>query len=181
MFVLFGRTSGKDCKTLLSEEKPRAWHKSIHIQASWRPATNRENLPSILQKISHPLWHEIRRIAEICHRFWGNPSPILGKSATDFGEIRHRLWEKSATDFRKICHRLWENQPPPGLWSSVFGKNRLRFWEKQAPSLGQSGSVLVKKWLGLGRIGSVFGLAWDKAQVSLFWTLSMLGFGFLRF
>ena len=108
MFVLFGRTSGKDCKTLLSEEKPRAWHKSIHIQASWRPATNRENLPSILQKISHPLWHEIRRIAEICHRF-------LGKSATDFGEIRHRLWEKSATDFRKICHRLWENQPPPGL------------------------------------------------------------------
>ena len=26
---------------------------------------------------------------EISHRLWGNPSPIFGKSVTDFGEIRH--------------------------------------------------------------------------------------------
>ena len=157
MFVLFGRTSGKDCKTLLSEEKPRAWHKSIHIQASWRPATNRENLPSILLKISHPLWHEIRRIAEICHRFWGNPSPILGKSATDFGEIRHRLWEKSATDFVKICHRLWEKS------ATNFGKICHRLWENQPQTLGKSVTDFGKICHGfceaplLGKTGSVLG------------------------
>ena len=44
------------------------------------------------------------------------------------------------------------------------------------PFLGKTGSVfgtnkfgLGKNWFGLGEIGSVFGLAWDKAQVSLLW------------
>ena len=67
--------------------------------------------------------------------------------------------------------RFWEKQFPfLGKTCSVFlGKNMFRFWEKHAPFLGQSGSVFGKKRVGLGRkIGSVFGLAWDKAEVSLF-------------
>jgi len=59
-----------------------------------------------------------------------------------------------------------------GKTCSVFGENRLRFWM----FLGQTGSVFEKNklqfwdnWLRFGvEIGSVFGLAWDKAQVSLF-------------
>ena len=50
---------------------------------------------------------------EISHRFWGNPSPILGKSATDFEEICHRFWGnpspilgKSVTDFGEICQQI---------------------------------------------------------------------------
>ena len=58
-----------------------------------------------------------------------NVTLILGKTATDFGKICHRLWENlpptvgiSATDFGKICHRLWE----------------ARFFEKkQSPFLGK--------------------------------------------
>ena len=121
---------------------------------------------------------------EICHRLRGNPPPTLGKSVTDFGEI---------------CHRLWGNQPPT-LGSSVFrkkspflekfiGKNTFRFWEKhasflaktcsvfgehmphfseeQAPSLEQSGPVLVKNRLGLGEIGSLLGLAWGSSLTVL--------------
>ena len=113
---------------------------------------------------------------EIRHRFWGNPSPISGKSVTNFGEIRHRFWGnpspisgKSVTNFGEMRHRFW------GKACAFFGKNRLRFWDKQV-RFG-----LGKNWFGLGEIGSVFGLAWDKAQVSLLWTLSMFGFGFLRF
>ena len=48
-----------------------------------------------------------------------NVTLILGKTATDFGKICHRLWEKSATDCGNICHRLWKNLPPT-LGSSVF-------------------------------------------------------------
>ena len=141
-----------------------------HIQVSWRPATNRENLPSILQKISRRLGeicHEIRRIAEIrhrfwekqtpnlgksviyfgeiCHRVWGNPLPILGKSVTEFREINHRLWEnrqptlgKSVTDFGEIRHRLWENEPPTlGKSATDFGEIRHRLWENEPPALGK--------------------------------------------
>ena len=50
-----------------------------------------------------------------------------------------------------------------------LGKNMLRFWEEQAPFLGQTGSVFLGKNGSIcGEIGLVFGLAWDKAQVSLF-------------
>ena len=73
------------------------------------------------------------------------------------GEISHRYGE--------ISHWLWKKTVPfLGKTGSVFGTNWLRFWEK-------NGSI----W---GEIGLVFGLAGDKAQVSLFWTLSMFGFGF---
>ena len=74
---------------------------------------------------------------EISHRFWGNPSPILGKSATDLGEI--------VTDFGKICHRFWGN-PSPFLGSSVFGKTGSVFWDK----LVRFGGKLVwfLDWLG---------------------------------
>ena len=67
--------------------------------------------PTLVKNKPHTLGKSATDFREIRHRFWGNPSPILGKSAADFGEIRHRLWE--------ICHRLWGKQPPT-LRSSVF-------------------------------------------------------------
>ena len=66
-------------------------------------------------------------------------APFLGQTGSVFGKNTLRLWEETV---------------------SVFGKNKLRFW-KLVPFWGKTGSV----W---GKIGSVFGLAWDKAQVSLF-------------
>ena len=142
MFVLFDRTSGKDCKTLLSEEKPRAWHKSIHTSKF------HGDLPPI-GKIYHrfcrksatdfgEICHEIRRIPEIHHRFWEKQAPNLGKSVIYFGEICHRVWGnllptlgKSVTDFGKICDRLWGHQPPT-LGKSVtdFGEINHRFLKK---------------------------------------------------
>ena len=97
----------------------------------------------------------------------GNPSPILPpaleKSAASF--VKLRFQKKHGKD---MCRFGGKTCAVFGKTGSVFGRDRLRFWAKQAPSLGQSDSVLVKKWLGLGRIGWFFGLVWDKAQVSLF-------------
>ena len=83
----------------------------------------------------------------------GNQPPILRKSVTDFEEIHHRF----------------RGNPSPILRKCVTD-----FGEKHVPFLGKTGSVLGtnkfglgKNWFGLGAIGSVFGLAWDKAQVSL--------------
>ena len=127
---------------------------------------------------------------EIRHRFWGNQSPDFEEISQDFGKISHQFWNKlaafliktgsvfgeirhvlgkSVTDFGEICHRFWEN-PLQTLRKSAteLGEIRHRFWGNP-----QTGAVWWK-------IGLVFGLAWDKAQVSLFWTLSMFGFGFLR-
>ena len=61
-----------------------------------------------------------------------------------------------------MSHRLWENEPPT-LGKSVtdFGEISYRPWAK-------TGSVLGKDWLDLGEVGLVFGLAWNKAQVSVF-------------
>lgn len=142
MFTLLHR-SRNHCKTLLWEEKPRAWNKSVHTS-----------------------------------KFHGDLPPI--------GKIDHRFCRKSttsSTDFREsvtfgdICHKCCE-APFLGRTCSVFGENRLRFWEEQAPFLGQSVSILVKtgtvwwiNWLG-------FWIGLDKAQVSLFWMQSMFGFGF---
>ena len=90
---------------------------------------------------------------EISHRFWGNASPILGnaspilgKCVTDFEEIHHQFRGKCVTDFGE------KHVPFLGKTGSVFGTNKFG---------------LGKNWFGLGEIGSVFGLAWDKAQVSL--------------
>jgi len=73
------------------------------------------------------------------HLAGGEQAPFLGQTGSVFGKNTLRLWEETV---------------------SVFGKNKLRFW-KLVPFWGKTGSV----W---GKIGSVLGLAWDKAQVSLF-------------
>ena len=92
-------------------------------------------------------------LGKICHRLWGNPSPILGKSATDFGG-------KSVTDFGEI--RFWKNRL--GFWdkqASFLEKNIVYVFGKQAPFLGQTGVVWWK-------IGLVFGLAWTKLKFQCF-------------
>ena len=83
---------------------------------------------------------------KIFHQFWGNPPPILGKSVTDFGEIRHRfcgnpspILGKSVTVFGKL--RFW--------------KNRFRVCEKQAPSVGKKPSLCLGKTSR--KTGSVWG------------------------
>ena len=110
----------------------------------------------------------VRFWRKISHRFWGNPSPTLGKSVTDFGEIRRRLWGnlprnsgKSVTDFGEIRHRFWGNPSPTlgksvtdfgeirhRLWGNLprisgksvtdFGEIRHRFWGNPSPILGKS-------------------------------------------
>ena len=87
---------------------------------------------------------------EISHRFWGNPSPILGNASPILG-MRHRFWgnpsrilRKSITDFGEIRYQFWGNASP------ILGKSMCLFWGKQAPFLGQTSSV----W---GKIGSVWG------------------------
>ena len=101
---------------------------------------------------------------EISHWLWGNLSPILGsptlgKSVTDFreirsnfGEMRHRFWGKTCAFFGKNMLR--------------FGKNMLRFWEKHAPFLGRTGSVFGKNSFFGKKTCSVFGKNrlrfWDK-------------------
>ena len=90
-----------------------------------------------------PALFEQKKLAPVLVKIWfgfWKTGSVVGKSATDMG--------KSATDFGK------KTVPFLGKTGSVFGTNWLRFWEK-------NGSI----W---GEIGWVFGLAWDKAQVSLF-------------
>ena len=98
----------------------------------------------------------------------GNQPPILGKSVTDFWEMRHRFWGNPSPILRKSITDFGGNPLP------ILGKCVTDFGEKHVPFLGKTGSVfgtnkfgLGKNWFGLGEIGSVFGLAWDKAQVSL--------------
>ena len=56
---------------------------------------------------------------EIRDRLWEYLPPTLGKSVTMFRKS-HKLWEKSATDFGKICHRFCQ-APFSGKIISVFG------------------------------------------------------------
>ena len=62
----------------------------------------------------------------------------------------------------------------------------LHFWEKHAPLLGQSGSVLVKNWFRFWKKTARFrggnwldwiGLDWDKTQVSQVLGLDFRGLG----
>ena len=117
----------------------------------------------------------------------GNQPPILGKSVTDFGEIRYRLWgnpspilRKSATDFGEMSHRLWGNLSPTlGKPATDFGKLRFQekisvfgkiYWEKHVPFLGKTcfvfGQNMLRFWGAhapfLGRTGSVFGTKWPR-------------------
>ena len=115
---------------------------------------------------------------EIRHRLLGNASPILGNASPILG--------KSVTDFEEIHHRFRGNPLP------ILGKCVTDFGEKHAPFLGKTGSVfgtnkfgLGKNWFGLGEIGSVFGLAWDKsssltalnAKHVWVWIFEVLGLG----
>ena len=102
------------------------------------------------------------------HGLWQNQRPTLAKSATDFGKISDRLWKnqrptlaKSATDFGKISDRLWQNQRPiSGKSATDFGK--LRSWEITGCVFGKKNvPVFGTKF---GKIGSLFGLAWDKSS-----------------
>ena len=69
----------------------------------------------------------------------------LGKSVTDFGETRHRLW-RNLPPILGNPFQFWGNTSPIlGKNMCLFGKNRLRFWEKHAP------------FFFFGRTGSVFG------------------------
>ena len=120
----------------------------------------------------------------------GNPSPILGKSLTDFEKICHRLWEnlpptlgKSATDFKEICPRVWGNLSPTsgksatnfgkkhvpllGKTCFVLGQNMLRFWGTHAPFLGRTGSVFGTKWLRFGEKPARFGGNWFAFGIGL--------------
>ena len=131
------------------------------------------------------------------HRLWGNLSPTLGKIGRQFWEIRFRgnlppNLGKSATDFEKIRHRFC-GHPSLTLGKSAtdfretatdFGK--LRFWEKHAPLLGQSGSVLVKNWFRFRKTGSVLGktcsVFWEKTarfrgEIGLVFGLDWIGLG----
>ena len=108
---------------------------------------------------------------EIRYRFWVNRSsilrPALEKSAARFVKLRFRektLVKTCAVFSEKRALVAGKTGSMLGKTCSVLGENRPRFWE----SLGQNGSVLVKNRLGLREIGLVFGLACDKAQVSLF-------------
>ena len=118
--------------------------------------------------------------------FRKNQPQTLRKSVTDFGKLRHRLWENPSPtldDFGEICHRLSGNQPPTfgkfRFWEKQFlflGKTCSVFGEKPSPSLGRTGSVFGTKWLRLGKESALlaggnwfgFGLVGDKTQVSLF-------------
>ena len=105
------------------------------------------------QSIDSVLGKLVRFLRKICHRSWGNPSPILGKSATDFREICPRLWGnpsatlgKSVPDFGEIRQRLWGNLSPTlgksvaTLGKSVpdFGEICPRLWGNEPPTLGKS-------------------------------------------
>ena len=101
-----------------------------------------------LKKIRRGFWGN-----EIRHRFWGNLTPILRKSVTDFEEICPGVWGnpspilgKSVTNFEEICHRLRGNLSPTsgksatdfGEFVTDFGEIRHRLWENLAPLLGKS-------------------------------------------
>ena len=120
------------------------------------------------------LLHRSETIAKPCfekkNHEHGTISPhiqVSWRPATN-RENHHRFCRKSttsSTDFgERICH-LWGylsqvcEAPFLGRTCSVFGENRLRFWEEQAPFLGQSVSILVKT-------GTVW---WDKLVRFLDW------------
>ena len=63
----------------------------------------------------------------------------LWENATDFAENQQPALGKSATDFGKISHRLWENRPP------TLGKNWLGFRER----LARFGGNWFGFWIGL--------------------------------
>ena len=102
-----------------------------------------------------------------------------------------RVWEKHAPFVRKKRLRVWKKQAPfLGQTGSVLGENLVRSLgktgfvcgKKTSPCLGKNRLRFGTNWLRFGtnwlrfgeklarfegKICSVFGLVWDKAQVSL--------------
>ena len=60
---------------------------------------------------------------EMSHRLWGNEPPTLRQAVTDFGEMPSPILGKSATDFTEIVHR--------------FEEICLRVWGNLSPALGK--------------------------------------------
>ena len=157
------------------------------------PCSSKQNLAPVLgnklvrflRKTSNGFWGN-----EIRHRLWGNQSPILGKSDTDFEEICHRFWGnlspilgKSVTDFGEICHRFWGNlsptsgNPPPtsGKFATDFGEIRHRLWENLAPLLGKSATDWGKPSPCLGKTGSVLDWLGTKLKSLVFGFIFLTG------
>ena len=115
------------------------------------------------QEISHRFWGNPSPILGMRHRFWGNPSPILRKSITDFGEIRYQFWGNASPILGKAC--------------AFFGKNRLRFWDKQVrfgEKLVRFGGNWLGFWIGLGQSSSLTAL---NAKHVWVWIFEVLGLG----
>ena len=131
------------------------------------------NLPLLCRKT---IWIKFGSVLKKMRHFWGNPSPIFEKTATDLGKISRRLWENqplilenSVTDFGKFCHGFRENEPPilgksvtdfgkklpPALQKSAtdFGRMSHRFWGNPSPILGKSVTVFGKLRFWKNRLG----------------------------
>ena len=98
------------------------------------PVVGNKAVPFLRKSATDGLWENATDFAE-------NRQPALGKSATDFGKISHRLWEnepptlgQSVTDFGEICHRFCE--------APFFWMNRLRFWDKLSLKMKSTGGKL---------------------------------------
>ena len=95
----------------------------------WNPISEKKDHGRLFNQFFHPSFMQ----TYLGKR--GNPSPTLEKSATDFGEIRHWI----AGNLSLILGRC------------VTGFVKLRFWEKNVPFLGWTGSVRFwDKWLRFG-------------------------------
>ena len=104
------------------------------------------NLPLLCRKT---IWIKPGSVFKKMRHFWGNPWPTLGKSVTDFEEIRHRFWGnqppilgKSATGFGEIRHWIGGN-PSLNLGICFTELGEIRHWIGGNPSLN-----LGKNWLG---------------------------------
>ena len=115
----------------------------------------RERLALLEQKKPAPvLGNELVRFWESWFGIWGFVEicgQFLGKSNTDFGEIRHRFWGNQSPDFEEISQGLWENQPPIlEQTCCVFDKNWFRFRGNPSLILGKSatdfGKIRYRLW-----------------------------------
>ena len=127
------------------------------------------NQPPILGKSVTDFWEMRHRFWEMRHRFWGNPSPILRKSITDFGEIRYRFWEMLRF-WGKTCSVLGKTGS-----DSVFGKNTVSvFGENFAKNRFGLGGNWLGFWIGLGQSSSLTVL---NAKHVWVWIFEVLGLG----
>ena len=125
-----------------------------------------ENEPPTLGKWAPTLGKWATDFGEICHRFWGNPSPALPTLWKSVADLR-----KSATDFVEIRYRFWVNPSPilpPTLEKSATGFVKLRFQEKT--SFWEKPGV-SKKEANRWEVGRVNGSNLPTLMSKLFWGL----------